>query len=131
EIVVSFEEAAFGAEKELTYERTEICKDCRGSGSEEGHLRETCSACWGRGRVRFQQGVFPIAIDRTCSRCHGTGKIVTHPCDSCRGAGLSARSRTIVITVPPGVEHGATRLVERGGNIPRPDRDAGDLELTI
>src|SRR6185369_15645233 len=95
EIVVTFEEAAFGAEKELTYERTEGCKDCRGTGSELGYLRETCAACMGRGRVRFQQGIFPVAIDRTCSRCHGTGKLVSHPCSTCRGAGLVSAPRTI------------------------------------
>jgi molecular chaperone DnaJ len=131
EIVVSFEEAAFGAEKELTYERTEACKDCRGSGSEAGHPRETCPACNGRGRVRFQQGIFPVAIERTCSRCHGNGKLVTHPCPTCRGAGLLAVARTISVTIPPGIEHGATRTVERGGNAPRPDRAPGDLELAI
>ncbi len=131
EIVVTFEEAAFGAEKELTYERTEICKDCRGSGSEAGHPRETCPACVGKGRVRFQQGIFPVAIDRTCSRCHGSGKLVTHPCAPCRGAGIVAVARTIDVTIPPGIEHGATRTVERGGNVSRPDRAPGDLELTI
>ena len=131
EIVITFEEAAFGAEKELTYERTEACKDCRGSGSERGHLRETCSACMGRGRVRFQQGIFPVAIDRTCSRCHGTGKLVTHPCAACRGAGLVAAARTITVTIPPGIEHGATRTVERGGNLCVPIARPGDLELTV
>jgi molecular chaperone DnaJ len=131
EIVVSFEEAAFGAEKELTYERTEACKDCRGSGSEPGHPRETCSACMGRGRVRFQQGIFPVAIDRSCSRCHGTGRLVTHACDTCRGAGLLSTARTITVTLPPGIEHGSTRTVEGGGNVSRPDGPPGDLELTV
>ena len=35
------------------------------------------------------------------------------------------------VTIPPGIEHGATRLVERAGNVTRPDRPPGDLELTI
>ncbi len=131
DLAITFEEAAFGCEKELAYDRVEVCGSCHGGGSAPGHVADACNVCMGRGRVRFQQGVFPIAIERTCSRCHGTGKIVTHPCDGCRGAGLVSRARTIVVTVPPGVEHGATRLVERGGNMPRPDRDPGDLELTI
>jgi molecular chaperone DnaJ len=131
EIVVTFEEAAFGCEKELTYERVEPCNDCRGSGSAEGHPGQTCSACMGKGKVRFQQGIFPIAIERSCSRCHGTGKLVTHPCTHCRGAGLMSASHTISVTIPPGIEHGATRTVERGGNTPRPGRPPGDLELAI
>jgi molecular chaperone DnaJ len=131
EIVISFEEAAFGCEKELTYERVEACTECRGSGSAEGHPGQTCSACMGRGKVRFQQGILPIAIERSCSRCHGTGKVVTHPCTRCRGAGLMSASRTISVTIPPGIEQGATRTVERGGNAPRPDRAPGNLELSI
>jgi molecular chaperone DnaJ len=131
EIVVSFEEAAFGTEKELTYERTEACKECHGSGSEEGHPREMCPACMGRGRVRFQQGILPVAIERTCSRCHGTGKLVTHPCATCRGAGILSVSRTVTVSIPPGVEHGSTRTVEGGGNVSRADRAPGDLELVV
>jgi len=131
QLVITFEEAAFGIEKELTYERTQACSDCRGTGSEEGHPRETCPACNGRGRVRFQQGILPMAIERSCSRCYGTGKLVTHPCQACRGAGLVATPHTISVSIPPGIESGSTRTVERGGNMPRPDRPAGDLELEV
>jgi molecular chaperone DnaJ len=131
EIVVTFEEAAFGAEKELTYERTEGCKDCHGSGSAPGHTKETCSACGGRGRVRFQQGLFPVAIERSCSKCFGTGKLVTHPCSTCAGAGLVSVARTIEISIPAGIESGSTRTIERAGNMQRPDRPPGDLELVV
>jgi molecular chaperone DnaJ len=131
EVRISFEEAAFGCTKEVSYERVEPCTDCSGSGSAPGSMPERCSACNGRGRVRMQQGVLPIAIERPCSRCRGTGQIVTDPCRVCRGAGLVASQRTIEVTIPPGVENGTTRLVERGGNSTRADRPAGDLELTI
>src|SRR5262249_29146809 len=57
--------------------------------------------------------------------------IVVDPCKSCRGAGLISRSRTIEVTIPAGIENGATRTVERGGNVTRPDKPAGDLELTV
>ncbi|APR86506.1 Chaperone protein DnaJ [Minicystis rosea] len=132
EIRITFEEAAFGCTKEIKYERVESCEGCAGSGSAPGSSAERCPACAGRGRVRFQQGVLPIAIERPCSRCHGTGRVVVDPCTTCRGAGLvGGRTRTIEVTIPPGVENGATRLVERGGNVPRPDRPPGDLELII
>jgi molecular chaperone DnaJ len=132
EIKVTFEEAAFGCTKEIKYERVEACEPCGGSGSTPGSSVEACSACGGRGRVRFQQGVLPIAIERPCSRCRGTGRVVVDPCKSCRGAGLVGnRVRTIEVTIPPGVENGATRVVERGGNVTRPDRPPGELELTI
>jgi molecular chaperone DnaJ len=131
ELRVTFEEAAFGCQKELVYDRIEACSDCTGTGASEGSGSERCSACGGRGRVRYQQGVFPIAIERPCSRCRGTGRVVLDPCKACRGAGLVAKPRTIEVTVPPGLENGATRLVERGGNATRGDRPPGDLELTI
>jgi molecular chaperone DnaJ len=131
EVRISFDEAAFGCTKDVTYERVEPCGDCSGSGSAPGSLPERCAACGGRGRVRMQQGVLPIAIERPCSRCRGTGRLVTDPCRTCRGAGLITRQRTIEVTMPAGIENGATRLVERGGNCTRPDRPAGDLELTV
>ncbi len=131
ELKITFEEGAFGCLKEITYDRVEPCADCAGSGSAPGSAPERCSVCAGRGRVRFQQGVFPIAIERPCSRCRGTGKIVVDPCKTCRGAGLVAKPRTIEVTIPGGIENGATRIVERGGNATQAGRPAGDLELTI
>jgi len=132
EIRLSFEEAAFGCTKEIKYDRVEVCSDCRGSGSAVGSSAQGCGTCGGRGRVRTQQGVFPVAIERPCSRCRGTGRIVKDPCKTCRGAGLVGnRARTIEVTIPAGVDSGATRLVERGGNAVRPDRTPGDLELII
>ncbi|MGK3960370.1 molecular chaperone DnaJ [Sorangium sp. So ce118] len=131
EVRITFEEAAFGCTKQITYDRVEPCGDCAGSGSAPGASTERCAACAGRGRVRMQQGMFPIAIERPCGRCRGTGRIVTDPCKTCRGAGLAAKQKTIEVTIPAGVENGATRLVERGGNAVRADRGPGDLELTI
>lgn len=131
ELRVSFEEAAFGCQKDLTYDRIEPCGDCQGSGSAPGSSPERCPHCLGRGRVRVQQGVLPIAIERPCSRCNATGRIVNDPCKTCRGAGLRPKSRTVEVTIPPGTENGATRVLERGGNALRPDRSPGDLELTI
>lgn len=131
ELSITLEEAAFGAEKELSYERVEACAECAGSGSRPGSTTKTCPTCAGRGRVRMQQGLFPIVVERDCPKCDGRGQIIVDPCTACRGAGLVTKSRTIVITIPPGIESGATRLVTRGGNVPRPDKGPGDLELVI
>jgi len=130
ELKLTFEEAAFGCTKELAYDRVEPCTDCHGSGSATGQP-ETCSTCKGRGRVRLQQGVLPISIERPCQACKGSGRIVTDPCKTCRGPGVVSKSRTIEVTIPPGTENGATKMVERGGNYTRADRAAGDLELVI
>ena len=131
ELEVTFEEAAFGCEKSMRYDRVVACNDCRGSGAASGTSPEACSACNGRGRVRLQQGILPIAVERTCSRCRGSGRTVRHACTSCRGSGLVTAAETLRVTIPPGVEAGSTKLVAGAGNKPRADRAPGDLEITI
>jgi molecular chaperone DnaJ len=131
ELTITFEEAAFGCTKTMKYDRIVSCGDCRGSGSAPGSQAETCSACNGKGRVRFQQGILPIAVERVCQRCKGRGSVVTNPCNGCKGSGLITSENTIEVTIPAGVEHGATRVVNAAGNRPRGDRPAGDLELEI
>src|SRR5580658_7731869 len=131
ELEVTFEEAAFGCEKEARYERVVACTECRGTGCAAGSLPETCSACLGKGRVRYQQGILPIAVERPCSRCKGSGKIVRDPCGACKGRALLTATNALVVTIPPGVEPGATRLVTGAGSRPRADRPPGDLEITI
>ncbi len=131
DLEVTFEEAAFGCEKEFSYERVVPCSDCDATGSAPGTKPDACSMCQGRGRIRIQQGLIPIAVERTCSRCKGSGRIVVTPCKTCKGSALVTHKHTLKVTLPPGVEHGATKLVGGAGNKPRPDRGAGDLEITI
>jgi len=81
--------------------------------------------------MRYQQGILPIAVERTCSRCRGSGHIVKDPCTKCRGSGLVTSTNTLAITIPAGVEAGTTKLVSGAGNKSRPEKAAGDLEITI
>jgi molecular chaperone DnaJ len=131
ELEITFEEAAFGCDKSMRYERVVSCGDCSGSGAAPGTTPDPCGACNGRGRVRFQQGIFPIAVERTCSRCRGTGRTVRNACTSCRGSGLVTATESLRVTIPAGVDQGATKLVTGAGNKPRPDKAPGDLEITI
>lgn len=128
---LSFEEAARGCEKEVRYEVMDRCDGCRGSGAEAGASVSTCPACNGRGRVRFQQAIFPIAVERPCSRCRGTGQLPSTPCKRCSGAGLQKKSRTAEVSIPTGVESGSSRVVEGAGSRGGPERPAGDLEILI
>ena len=96
-----------------------------------GTTPEVCTGCNGRGRVRFQQGILPIAVERSCSRCRGSGRTVRQPCTTCRGSGLVTASETLRVTLPSGTDAGATKLVNGAGNKPRADRAPGDLEITI
>jgi molecular chaperone DnaJ len=131
EVTIDFVEAAFGCEKDISYERAELCGKCNGSGAATGSDTRTCSACNGRGRIRFQQPFLPMALERPCSRCRGTGREVMTPCTECRGEGLTRKKKSVLVQIPPGIDHGATHLVQRAGSIPRPNKGPGDLELTI
>ncbi len=121
---LTFEEAAFGAEKELEYQRLEHCEACSGSGAAPGSKPEVCAECKGAGEVRrAQQSVFGQFVNvSTCSRCRGEGRIVTSLCTHCRGRGGVRRSRQISVSIPAGVDDGQqVRLTgegemgERGG----------------
>jgi molecular chaperone DnaJ len=130
EIEVTFVEAAFGCSKTVTYERVAACGECGGTGAERGSELATCSACNGRGRMRFQQGVFPIAVERTCNRCNGTGRTVMKACRGCGGVGFTTATSEVEVDIPAGVESGSVRRIEGKGNMVR-NRRAGDLELLV
>ena len=131
DIELTFEEAAFGCDKTIEFDRVTRCSTCEGSGAKAGTELEPCSACNGRGRVRYQQGMFPIAVERTCARCHGTGRVVVTPCEDCGGAGLRSSSHSVEVTIPPGVEDGATRSISGMGNVTRTGRRPGNLEIGV
>jgi len=130
-LTLKFEEAVLGCTKEVTYHRLDKCSRCQGHGAEPGTRIDTCGACGGRGRVRFQQGVLPLAIERPCSACRGTGKIPVHACVECSGKGLVRSTRTLEVNIPAGIEDGATRLIDGAGSRTRPDKALGDLELLV
>ncbi|MBZ5647263.1 MAG: molecular chaperone DnaJ [Acidobacteriia bacterium] len=113
DLTLEFEEAVFGAKKETTYRRHEICDQCHGSGAAAGKSPSTCSQCGGRGQVRYQQGFFTVS--RTCPACGGVGSVITDPCKACKGQGRVLRQRTKEIEIPAGVEDGMrVRLGEAG-----------------
>ena len=104
---LTFEEAAFGVEKEISYYRIEDCADCKGTGSADGAV-ETCAQCRGTGQVRVTQNMMGMAFQTTstCPACSGRGKIIKNPCNTCRGKGKVRKSRTIRPKVPAGIDHG-------------------------
>jgi molecular chaperone DnaJ len=104
---ISLEESFSGRAAEIRVPTQVACEACSGSGAEAGHSPETCPTCAGHGKVRATQGFF--TIERSCASCRGSGKIIRHPCKTCRGAGLTQKERTLNVDVPPGVEEG-TRI---------------------
>jgi len=104
---ISLEEAYRGRSAEIKVPTMVACEPCHGSGAEAGTTAETCPTCAGHGKVRAAQGFF--TIERSCTHCRGSGKVIRHPCKTCRGAGVTQKERTLTVDVPPGVEEG-TRI---------------------
>lgn len=115
DLQVTFEEAAFGCEKEITIQRRTACETCAGSGAAKGSKRERCSTCDGHGQIRVQQGFFTLA--RTCHVCSGAGEVNKNPCASCSGSGTTAKESRLKVRVPAGVDDGQ-RLKMRGEGEP-------------
>ena len=129
DLVISFEEAAFGSEETLRIPRLETCPDCKGGGSADGKQPRVCSACGGHGQVRYSQGFFTVA--RTCPQCHGEGTVVADPCRNCRGEGRVERERSIQVTIPAGVDSGSRLRLTGEGEHGRFGGPAGDLYVVI
>ncbi|MXY59264.1 MAG: molecular chaperone DnaJ [Chloroflexi bacterium] len=108
-VSVTFEEAAFGVEREVEINRTEQCPSCKGTRAEPGTQPETCTNCNGSGRVRrAQRSVFgQFVTEAACNVCGGEGRRITTPCTDCRGAGYKRAKQRIEVSIPAGVYHGA------------------------
>jgi len=117
QIEISFEEAAFGAEKTIFIPRHETCEECGGRGAKPGSKKEKCPVCRGQGRVSSTSGFFNVV--RTCPDCAGAGYIIRTPCPACGGRGKVRIKRNIKVKIPAGVDSG-TRLRIHG------EGEAGD-----
>ncbi len=132
-VTISFEEAAFGCEKELNLTRTEECEECHGSGCAAGTTAETCPDCRGTGTVRVQQRMGGMAFSSTaaCSKCRGTGKIIKQPCKKCGGTGSVRTQRRITVTIPAGIDDGQAVSLRGQGNAGKNGGPAGDLIVGV
>jgi molecular chaperone DnaJ len=130
---ISFEEAAFGSEKEVEIERVEPCSLCHGIGSEPGTKPIPCSTCRGTGEIRRSQhnlfGQFTNIT--TCEKCRGRGTIITDPCKQCSGVGRERRKRKVMIRIPGGVDDGNTVRLTGEGNSGVNGGPPGNLFVTL
>ncbi len=118
DLKISFEEAVFGAEKEIEVRRPEICHHCHGSGAEPGTSPISCPSCNGSGEVRrVQQSILGQFVNvTTCPACHGSGEQFPHPCSTCQGQKQVVQSRTLNVKMPAGVDNDTQiRLSGEGG----------------
>ena len=129
---LTFEEAAFGCEKEVATQRIENCAVCNGSGSSDGVI-ETCTQCGGRGQVRSVQNFMGMQMQSTttCPMCSGRGKIVKNPCNTCKGKGKVRKTNRVKVKIPAGVDAGQSVRVRGEGNVGTNGGVSGDLLVEI
>ena len=131
-VTLSFEEAVFGKEVQLSFTIDDECEHCHGTTAEPGFEMKTCPDCQGAGqRVRTMNTMFgPIQQAVVCDTCKGRGKVPEKACTVCHGSGVQRREQTLTVKIPAGIDDGATiRLRERGEAIA--DGDRGDLYVNI
>ncbi|MDD4316591.1 MAG: molecular chaperone DnaJ [Clostridia bacterium] len=126
---LTFEEAYFGADKEITYTRVEKCKTCGGTGAKDSSSIKTCTKCGGTGSVRVSQRT-PFGImqtTRTCDNCRGEGKIIEDKCNDCKGKGRVKKERTIKVKIPAGIDNGQMLTMRGEGGAAESSGASGNL----
>ena len=132
-LTITFEEAAFGVEKEITIPREETCETCHGSGAKPGTEPVTCKTCNGTGQVRTQQSTIlgSFTSTRPCSNCKGTGKVIADPCADCRGTGRVRKNLKKTVKIPAGIDNGQSLCLRGMGSAGHRGGPNGDLYVTI
>lgn len=128
-LTITLEEAFVGKKAQIRVPTSVHCDVCNGSGSENGAEPTVCPTCRGTGRVRAQQGFF--MIERTCATCQGAGRVIADPCRACQGAGRVHKEKTLVVTVPQGVEDGTRIRLTGEGEAGLRGGPPGDLYIFV
>lgn len=133
DLEISFEEAAFGVEKEINLFREERCECCHGDGAEPGSKVSNCGECHGSGYVRFTQNTMfgQMVNERPCGRCKGEGKIIEKPCHECRGKGTVKKNKHLKVKIPAGVDSGSRLRVSGEGEAGIRGGASGDLYVYL
>lgn len=131
-VEISFEEAVFGTETDLTLTLDDTCEHCKGNTVEPGYELKTCDQCKGSGQVvTVARTIFGnIQQAAVCPKCHGRGKIPEKVCSVCKGKGTQTKKQTIQLKIPAGIDDGATiRLREHGEAVANGPK--GDLYVNV
>ncbi len=132
-VTISFEEAAFGCKKEVSYGKVEKCPECSGSGAAKGSEVETCKTCHGTGRVRVTQRTMlgMMQTEKACDACGGSGKIIKEPCNYCKGKGYVKNTKKLEVTIPAGIDDGQKVAIRSQGDAGRNGGPNGDLIIAV
>ncbi|MHC5249699.1 molecular chaperone DnaJ [Enterococcus sp. LJL90] len=130
---LAFEDAIFGTEKEIKYNREEVCHTCNGNGAKPGTQPVTCHKCHGSGSINVerQTPLGRVMSRQTCDVCHGTGKEIKEPCPTCHGSGHEKQAHSVKVNVPAGVEDGQQMRLQNQGEAGSNGGPYGDLYVVF
>lgn len=132
-LTLTFEEAAFGVKKEISYAKIEKCSECEATGAAKGSTVEKCPTCGGTGQVRRTQrtalGMFQTT--GVCDDCHGSGKKITNPCSNCSGKGYIRVTKKLEVSIPAGIDNGQKVAIRNEGDVGRNGGRSGDLVIAV
>lgn len=129
DLEITLEEAARGAEKEISFRKNMACERCDGSGAEPGSKRVTCPTCRGAGQIRRSGGI--ITFTQTCPTCGGAGTKIEKPCTVCRGEGRTLKTSKLNVRIPPGVDNGSRLRSSGNGEAGLAGGQPGDLYIVL
>jgi molecular chaperone DnaJ len=129
EVTIDFGEAMSGTTVPLRITGPAPCTVCGGSGAQPGTAPDVCPQCQGTGTVAENQGFF--SLSRTCPRCGGSGQVIEHPCENCRGSGVTSTSRQLTVRIPAGVKDGQRIRLSGRGEAGAPGGRPGDLFVRV
>jgi molecular chaperone DnaJ len=128
---LSFEESVFGCEREIEYQRMDVCSACNGNGAEPGTEPTRCTRCNGTGELRQRLSPFNMVTVMPCDVCGGSGVVIPMPCRTCNGEGRTRQTRHMKVKVPAGVDSNSQIRISGEGDIGLRSMSHGDLYVTL
>ena len=129
QITITFEEAALGVEKEIVITKYVQCKKCHGSGARSPKDLKNCTTCHGSGYLHQTRGFF--SMSSTCPHCHGSGKVISVPCNECHAAGKIKKKEKIKVPIPAGIDDEMRLKLSGHGDVGEGGGPSGDLYVYI
>jgi len=137
DVEITLDEVLTGTEREVEFDRLDVCDTCQGNGAKPGTTPQTCTTCQGQGKVAQAGlgGMFRMVS--ACPTCDGRGSVVIEKCEDCYGRGRNAVHRKLRVKIPAGIHHGQAVRVAGEGEPPIPEASPdgtgtrGDLHVLV
>ena len=132
-IQIEFNEAITGTEKEVSFNFSEPCAYCNGTGSKPGAKTDICPHCHGSGheRVITQNAFGKMTQTRECPACRGRGKSIGESCPKCFGKGSIKMRKKIMVKIPKGIRNEQAISIKGMGELGKGGGERGNLLIKV